>query len=209
MACPCDSLGLRPKPRAMDGFWGRGHAASGEARCRGRPSKSAAESAEKPSIILARTLGRKPHPFDGERDRRVRTARRATLAVRRNRGRSTLAMTDAASPPPLLVLDTNVVLDWLFFADPACALLSTAIRRRQVRWIASQGDARRDRARAAAVEFAHGALPIGSVLGCVGRRGRRSSPTVDGPLACHACAAPIRTTRSSSISRCEAARLPC
>ena len=26
-------------------------------------------------------------------------------------------MTDTASPPPLLVLDTNVVLDWLFFAD--------------------------------------------------------------------------------------------
>ena len=48
-------------------------------------------------------------------------------------------MTDAASPLPLLVLDTNVVLDWLFFADPGCAPLSLAIRHRQVRWIASQG----------------------------------------------------------------------
>ena len=47
-------------------------------------------------------------------------------------------MTDAASLPPLLVLDTNVVLDWLFFADPGCGPLSIAIRRRRVRWIASQ-----------------------------------------------------------------------
>jgi len=47
-------------------------------------------------------------------------------------------MTDTASLPPLLVLDTNVVLDWLFFANPGCAALSIAIRHRKVRWIASQ-----------------------------------------------------------------------
>ena len=46
-------------------------------------------------------------------------------------------MTAIASAPPLLVLDTNVVLDWLYFADPASDQLSRAIRQRQVRWIAS------------------------------------------------------------------------
>ena len=46
-------------------------------------------------------------------------------------------MTDLPLDPPLLVLDTNVVLDWLYFSDPACSLLSGVIRDRQVRWIAS------------------------------------------------------------------------
>ena len=46
-------------------------------------------------------------------------------------------MTDSPFLPPLLVLDTNVVLDWLYFSDPACSLLSSVIRDRQVRWIAS------------------------------------------------------------------------
>ena len=46
-------------------------------------------------------------------------------------------MNDSPLTPPLLVLDTNVVLDWLYFSDPACSLLSTVIRGRQVRWIAS------------------------------------------------------------------------
>ena len=53
----------------MDGVWGRGLVASREARCRGRPSKSAAESAEKPSIILARTLGRKPRTAQRSRNK--------------------------------------------------------------------------------------------------------------------------------------------
>jgi predicted nucleic acid-binding protein len=38
---------------------------------------------------------------------------------------------------PLLVLDTNVVLDWLHFADPSCGALGRAIRTRQARWIAT------------------------------------------------------------------------
>jgi len=46
-------------------------------------------------------------------------------------------MTAPPSEPPLLVLDTNVVLDWLYFEDATCNLLSSAIRDRQVRWIAS------------------------------------------------------------------------
>ena len=38
---------------------------------------------------------------------------------------------------PIVVLDTNVVLDWLVFQDPACALLSERIEARSLRWIAS------------------------------------------------------------------------
>lgn len=39
--------------------------------------------------------------------------------------------------PPLVVLDTNVVFDWLVFADSSCAPLRDAIERRQLRWIAT------------------------------------------------------------------------
>lgn len=38
---------------------------------------------------------------------------------------------------PILVLDTNVVLDWLLFRDARCAVLVQAIRVGQVRWVAS------------------------------------------------------------------------
>jgi predicted nucleic acid-binding protein len=40
-------------------------------------------------------------------------------------------------PRPAIVLDTNVVLDWLLFEDPSSAPLAAAILRRQVRWIAT------------------------------------------------------------------------
>src|SRR6187431_1315436 len=44
-----------------------------------------------------------------------------------------------AGPPgePRIVLDTNVVLDWLYFRDPRCAALADAVAARRVRWIAS------------------------------------------------------------------------
>ncbi len=38
---------------------------------------------------------------------------------------------------PTLVLDTNVVLDWLLFRDARCGVLAEAIRVGQVRWVAS------------------------------------------------------------------------
>jgi hypothetical protein len=38
---------------------------------------------------------------------------------------------------PRLVLDTNIVLDWLHFGDPSCAPLGRAIECGQVRWIAT------------------------------------------------------------------------
>jgi uncharacterized protein len=38
---------------------------------------------------------------------------------------------------PIVVLDTNVVLDWLVFGDVTCAALADAITRARVRWLAS------------------------------------------------------------------------
>jgi uncharacterized protein len=38
---------------------------------------------------------------------------------------------------PAIVLDTNAVLDWLYFQDPRCAALADAVTTRRVRWIAS------------------------------------------------------------------------
>ena len=38
---------------------------------------------------------------------------------------------------PRIVLDTNVVLDWLYFRDPRCAALAEAVSAQRVRWIAS------------------------------------------------------------------------
>ena len=45
--------------------------------------------------------------------------------------------TPIRSPAPILVLDTNVVLDWLLFRDPAAAPLARMIMQRQVRWLAT------------------------------------------------------------------------
>ncbi len=39
--------------------------------------------------------------------------------------------------PPRIVLDTNVVFDWLVFRDPRCAALDVAIRRGHVQWLAA------------------------------------------------------------------------
>jgi predicted nucleic acid-binding protein len=39
--------------------------------------------------------------------------------------------------PPLVVLDTNVVLDCFVFRDPACDALRTAMADGQIRWIAT------------------------------------------------------------------------
>ena len=44
----------------------------------------------------------------------------------------------AAETQPLLVLDTNVVLDWLVFRDPACDALGDALTRGLAGWVATQ-----------------------------------------------------------------------
>lgn len=41
------------------------------------------------------------------------------------------------TPVPLIVLDTNVVLDWLLFADPGVQALAAAIEQGRLRWIAT------------------------------------------------------------------------
>ena len=41
-------------------------------------------------------------------------------------------------PVPTIVLDSNVVLDWLVFADPSVRAVTTAITSGQLRWIVSQ-----------------------------------------------------------------------
>src|SRR5262245_42733415 len=46
------------------------------------------------------------------------------------------ANAEPPSAPPTLVLDTNVVLDWLLFADPGVAAMAAAIEAGSVRWLA-------------------------------------------------------------------------
>ena len=43
----------------------------------------------------------------------------------------------SSGEPPPIVLDTNVVLDWLYFRDIRCAALADAVTARRVRWIAT------------------------------------------------------------------------
>ncbi len=50
---------------------------------------------------------------------------------------TTACPTDAPPPQVLLVLDTNVVLDWLVFGDAGCDALGVALGSGQARWIAS------------------------------------------------------------------------
>ena len=38
---------------------------------------------------------------------------------------------------PRIVLDSNAVLDWLYFRDPRCAALAEAVTTHRVQWIAS------------------------------------------------------------------------
>jgi predicted nucleic acid-binding protein len=47
------------------------------------------------------------------------------------------APTSAPGEPPCIVLDSNVVLDWLYFRDRRCTALADAVATRSVRWIAS------------------------------------------------------------------------
>ena len=42
-----------------------------------------------------------------------------------------------APSPPVIVLDTNVVLDWLVFSDPSADAWAAAISRKQLRWVAT------------------------------------------------------------------------
>ncbi len=77
----------------------------------GRPPKSAAKSAEKPSIIFA---DQKP--------------------CKVNRLNSPIL---PLGSPLLIVLDTNVVLDALLFRDAVCTPLNSQLAAGELRWVAS------------------------------------------------------------------------
>jgi predicted nucleic acid-binding protein len=49
----------------------------------------------------------------------------------------TTSAASAPGEPPRIVLDTSVVLDWLYFRDVRCAALADAVATHRVRWIAS------------------------------------------------------------------------
>ena len=51
--------------------------------------------------------------------------------------RGALPTTRPGALPPAIVLDTNVVLDWLVFADPSSGPLAAAIQLHRVRWLAT------------------------------------------------------------------------
>jgi predicted nucleic acid-binding protein len=64
----------------------------------------------------------------------VETAARA----RQNPGFAPRSMPGNDSVFPLIVLDTNVVLDWLLFDDRRMATLAAALTAGRVRWVASE-----------------------------------------------------------------------
>lgn len=90
------------------------------------------------------------------------------------------------APPavPTLVLDTNAVLDWLWFADPAIQTLATAVTAGACRWV--QTDTMRDELRHV---LAHrlppraGADPAVVEAACA-RWARRVDPPPPARLAC-------------------------
>jgi predicted nucleic acid-binding protein len=73
-----------------------------------RSTKSAAESAEKPSIIFI------PHRLGNKLDSKP------------------------LHSAPILILDSNAVFDWLLFDDPRCSALGAAVTGESVRWIATK-----------------------------------------------------------------------
>ena len=46
-------------------------------------------------------------------------------------------MPEPETPSPIVVLDTNVVLDWLVFRNPECAAVGAAVVAGTVRWTAT------------------------------------------------------------------------
>ncbi|MDE2297629.1 MAG: PIN domain-containing protein, partial [Burkholderiales bacterium] len=48
-----------------------------------------------------------------------------------------MELPDPALAPAIVVLDTNVVLDWLVFHNPECGPLHASITAGRVRWVAT------------------------------------------------------------------------
>ena len=113
-----------------------------------------------------------------------------------------------------LVLDTNVVLDWLVFRDPSSRPVEAAIRLGQVRWSVTAA-MRLETERVLTYKyFASHSVDRVAVFSTW----EAFAETIDPSPPCHPirCAAPIPTTRSSSIwpftsapVRYSAAIVPC
>ncbi len=146
----------------------------------GRPTKRAAESAEKPASIF------------GSTPRRNRTAPQGPpmpSTVASSNTDSAFVVSSLAPTVLNVVIDTNVVLDWLVFRNPYCARFSDYFTSGRLRWLASP--AMRD-------ELAH-VLGRGvcdawapDLLGLWGTWDRLSTLTHQIPLIC--AAARMRST---------------
>ncbi len=114
--------GLSPKPQA--GF--REHERNVPNKPRGEPpDRERAIPAEKPSIIFRDTPTRNTRPpgrglSDSMQDHRYPPARGPS-----------------GPRPPTVVLDTNVVMDWLVFRNPTCATWTQWFDTSGMRWLVS------------------------------------------------------------------------
>ena len=112
-------------------------------------------------------------------------------------------MASGLLPTHDLVIDTNVVLDWLLFRNPVGALLEEALMSGQFRWLCTHA-MRDELARVAAREsLARWAIDAEALMSAFDARamGHDMPPT--------ACNAPIQTIRSSSILRTPNASMRC
>ena len=90
----------------------------------GRPSKSAAETAEKLSIICGTPL-------------LATCTCRVMLPCTVDCLPTPPPEPSQEAPAPAIVLDTNVVFDWLLFCNPDCETLGVWLRAGRARWLAS------------------------------------------------------------------------
>ena len=104
---------------------------------------------------------------------------------------------------PRLVLDTNVVLDWLLFRNPGCEPLAEALTSGRALWVATAAmhDELRTCLHAACCKCGDPTCRRSPRRATAGHT--RSLPSLG--HCSRACAAPIRTIRSSSTSRCSSA----
>jgi putative PIN family toxin of toxin-antitoxin system len=73
-------------------------------------------------------------PLDKERGR---ICRKAFHYIRVSGMQQAIDPRALSSAPPIVVLDTNAVLDWLVFRDPGAAPLARALEGRRLRWLAT------------------------------------------------------------------------
>jgi len=83
---------------------------------------------------------RKGHPPGKPLDKeRGSICRKAFHYIRLSRMQQAIDPRALSSALPSVVLDTNVVLDWLVFRDPGAAPLASALESGHLRWLATPG----------------------------------------------------------------------